>query len=1719
MKKARRSRFPTRFQRSQPVRRSATRKQPGVDYNRLEARQMLATDLGLNLTGSTFGTQSTVQNPNMVGDVGTTHSIELIRDKISVFNKQSGVRELYRTQTQFWIEIGATVGADTITNAQVVFDRFANRWMLLGEGSGAGNWLYLAISNGPNPSNPATGWRALRFVGDSVGVRHCGDLTIGMDADALLITTRNTSNVTGFTNPSISVFTIPKVDLYAANPTVTNMSRFESLPRAVYGDYVRAASSFEASDGRATFVGNLSNGAETTRFDVVGVAAAAATITMPTKIIFGFDPFNPTLNLGSAALGWGSAPNARQVSATDITIDMDSPVIFSQAVDVNGSLWLAQSVLVPYTAGEAAGIVYYEVTKSGYDSLGPTPDYGGPPTISLPGNTMIHVGLIGMPTGDIRGPLPHEWDLWNPSIAVNEFGVVAISYTISSEEYEVFPTAASSIGVTVNGQSLYIPPPIDDITWIERNTQFEAPVFIQPGLGVFENNGINPSTWSYRASTNFDPSNVNRFWANIQWANTVNRWSTSVAELRPNRFVVEITANDLNNNIVVRRNAANNDLLEIEMDGIVTDLLPYEVVGRVIINGFNGADHYLLDYSNGNPVPVDGFVFDGMRGPDTVETNNPDGSRFVVDEPSAGTYNEVSRFQNVENLHGGPGNDSFTVTDNPLLGTVGFLAGSLVGNGGDDLFHFGGTGGAMIGDSVLGGIGFNTLSFETRLTDTEMTLLGYGGFTGYEGRTVGGPIGGDQATDRFYDINYIRGSDTDFDTVNGLDVLTNVFVDDEASIYETGGINLGFFEVNAINMSSFHDRVVGVRNTVNPLQLNGLGGDDDYYFSSDGDGLMGSTAPLQGLLFAQGGAGLNEMWISNRGGTANTAGLILLNRVAGIGEIAYNAIGGRFDLTVWTSEFADHVDLHSFIETNTLELFLLGGNDRVSIQDLSKAFIKVYGGVGDDVYAIEKVQGIDLRNLELLDSINAERDRVTLVGTLLDEVWVIDTTTFFDLNVVYVGIELFGIEGRAGIDTFYIRSANVELFLDGEEGNDIFVFSSDAPGTTGGVNGIIRRVTIEGGTGQNRLTVSARDSGSSKNTTVFSDRIEGLLPDTLFYAATGGSFSLPGQVGGIHLIGSEAGNDVFTVLGLDLIHTLRIDGVGGNDYFVVRPGALGNILLNGGSGDDRNEISLIGSGSRQVFVNDSGGGDDRLFVLGTAIADIFSIDTGAVRRASEAILRQSALVYAKVEGLDGTDQFNVNGGVATNLHLYGGNQNDIFTVTSTSGVTGLLVSGDAGNDLLTYSAGLATTFSQIFGGADNDNLVIQTNVLGNMTVDGGTGSDIVNTTVASSGGRFLDARDSGGTTGDHLLVNGNALSNLLVVRETQIEFGAQRTIYDVATERMTINGLDGIDLIDIHGSSAAVTRVNGGNGNDQITVISTNLAPQITLDGQAGDDVFTIRRTLAGSRITALGNSGDDLFNIGSTATEDNGDLNTIQGIVSITAGTNGTAGQDRLYANDRGVGAAYSYYFGPTGIRTIPGPLAVARPLFVGINYDSSLELARLDGTQFANFFSVIPSQFTTYYIDGNLPNPVVQNGDQIFLQTTPGDGHILHITSPSLGSGYWDFTNGTKEVRFENIELLFSKNIGSPGPMAMRSSGGSWGNSGGSGGGNYMRTPGSGGNGGNANTSGNPVDQLMGSVGRQNGTRNDSTWGNQNRFRIVPPGVADQVFNSDVRVVLGMI
>lgn len=1661
----------------------------GLDYQSLEKRQLLATGLGVNLTGHTYQTQSFDKEPNMVGDIGTTHYFEAIGDKISAFNRNTGTRDIYKTQTQFWLDAGITITSDTgINNAQPIFDRFANRWLIIGEGNAtSGNYLYIAISN---TANPVDGFKATRFVGDSTGIRHNGEVAVAIDADALLITTRNTTTTVGFP-PSVSIFSIPRGDLYLVFPTLTNMTRHENLNRNTYGDMLRPASSFEASDGKASFVGHsVPDGAQTIRTDLFNVNAFGATLG-PAQII-DFDPHRLFTYFRNASEGV-PVPDPRQTEVNNIDqflrakVPTGVPVssVINNVIDVGGGLWYAQVInadIYLQTGTPFNGIVVYEINKAR--------------------NELDHANLIIAPETAMF-PNTEEWDLYNPSLAVNKYGVVVLNYTISSPDNETNPSAASSIGITVNGISVY-DPIFDTINvppkpWIPpnplpyrfdrpgRNTQFELihnfpdddrlppqpdddpnedrDDFIQEGFEPFLNGefATNISSWSRRASANFDPLNENRFWVSTQWANVQSRWSTQITQVIPNKMRPVLTGDYADNVFVFRRNAADTNLLEIEIDGVVTDILPFEVLGNVVINGYDGADRFILDYSNGDPIPSEGFTFNGMRGSDTVETNDPNGGRFVVDGrpvdqgptwlaygtstgDGSGTYNEKSFFVNVEELIGGPGNDHFLVTDFvDEVGNVyfGFLAGSLTGNGGDDLFEFAAEGG-RIGDSVYGNEGYNTLSFQNRVVDTKLTLLGYGGLSGYEGRSTSpdGPIGDSQVFDRFSNINFVRGSDTAFDSIVGLDFLTHVFVDDENSTYETNGVFLGFFEVNSIDCSSFNDEFIGIRNSVNPLQLNGLGGDDVYYFSSDGTGLMGSTAPLGNVLFAQGGTGVNQLYVSNRGGgaagTPQLPALILNNRISGMGEIAYNSVGGVFHLHVWASEFADRIDLHSFLPGNTLELFLLGGNDIIDIQDLSKAFVDVYGGAGDDLYIIQKVQGVDFRNLVLHDSVGAERDRVTLAGTILDEIFFITNTTFVDTNVVYSGIETFGVEGRGGNDTFNVLEADYELFIDGQEGNDIFNFSSNAPTNTGTIAAITGLVSIEGGVGQNQLRISYLN-GAEKDVTISANSITGMFAQPFSYLSTGGTFSLANGIGGITVTGSNAGIDLFNVIGLNVDDSLRILGSDGNDAFTVGAGALGRIQLEGGNGVDTFTVNLVGSGNREVVVNDTGapGSSSKLDVIGTAGSDLLTITSQAISRGSEMVKVQAALSLLQVFGRNGNDEMTLTGATALTAKLFGEAHDDKFTINGTTGITNLEVNGDTGNDLFTFqTVSGATTTVNGFGGDGNDIYHVGVNAVPNIKLNGQEGSDRYNVTFMAAGSREVDTRDTGVGSNDVLNVMASAGDDLVAISIGQVSKDLQNVLFNSNTERLVVNVQAGLDTVDVTGSAAGSTLIQGNEGDDKVTILSTLSSPQLTVDGGLGDDIFVVKSTEAMTRTTLYGKDGDDRFNVGSTLEENLGNLGLIHGNVAAIGGFSSELGQDRLYVNDIIGNAPFAYNLTANFIKPLAGPNNLARPEFFGITFDGSMEHVRLDGTLFPNFFSIEASPKTEFFLNGNLPSPNTPNGDFVYLRAKPNDGHVIRITDAARGRGYISFTNGDEFIRFDNIEGTFATN-----PQAMPPAGGGFG------------------------------------------------------------------------------
>ena len=1542
-----------------------------VSYDSLEPRHLLATDVGLAFTGSTYVTDSSHYPPDANGDVGRDHMVEVLNGRINMIGRDDGVRVKSQTMTDFFTDAGALLDNEPI-NPKVVFDRLSDRWFVAANGTNNGNWVYLAISA---TSDPTGAWDQVQFVGDSTATQFNDQVTLSVDADAVYMTTNNTGP---FGGPTVSIYTIPKVDLLSDDVTLTDMSRFEDLDPEQFGSSIQVARNFEASDGQAIAVGT--NGVE-------GVILTTITDAGTTTAALG-TPVEVTTDL----LGEYSDVTPAQQPIDPVTEDElfleTSSELTSGVVEVGGSVWGIKTAGL--TESEGVNVLnWFEIDATVGDTFGEV------------------IQSETLPNGG------EDQHIFNPSLSVNQFGVVAIGYNFSGVGTPVgFYTR---VGITVNGLG-------------DRATQLEGQFQMEPGLQVHRAQGdvdfVSP--WGASTSVQNDPDSVNSFFSVGPWANTVDRWTTHNAIFTPQELRPVVSGDGLDNTIVLRRNAANNELLEIEFDGTVTDLMPYEVLGQVEIRALGGDDRFVLDYSNGNPIPSGGFLLDGGGGIDTIETNNADENFWTVgeDETSpvgSGTYNTDTEFLQVEELVGGFSVDNFLVQ--------GQLLGSLDGRAGDDVFEFSGTG--SIGDSVIGGEGFNTVSLLNRMNaadppDTpaplpsEFFLLGTSAsFDGFDGETPDGPIGGDDDTDQFQDISRLIGSQTELDTLHGLDLATILTLDGASTTYEADGRTLSLDQFDAYHTSSQDDSFFVKSNALDQLRLFGLAGDDQYHFSSDAPLNEGTTDLIGGLVFAFGGAGANTLDVSNVAGSGSDV-TVLSKRISGMGEIVFDAQndGGTFALTLTGSNESDNFLLHSFIDVNTMSIHAMDGNDSFDVQDLSKAPVDVFGGAGDDLYVIESINGVKLRNLVIHDSVDDERDRVSLRGTVLDEVFEINNLTFVDTGegVAYTGIEEFGALGRAGNDTFNITEFNAPLFIDGESGDDVVNISSDAPTNNGTVDTFTHDLHIDGGTGVNQLNISNRAGAAKTTVTITNNSITGLLPVTLHYQAAGQFSNSDGSVGGINLQGSDE-IDLYNLVSLDARHSMRFEGHAGNDRFYVRENVLGNVAAVGGEGNDIYRAFFVGDDVRRFEIEDPSG-NNRLSVYGTANDDTIQISNSSVDLGGETVALNATLAYMETFGGAGNDSMTLDGTAARTNYMFGEAGDDAFHIDSSEGAVGLRMVGNAGMDDFHLNQVNPGTYSRVLGGLDNDSITVLSTALGPVSSDGSEGSDSYTAHFVGSGSRWFGALDTGSEGTDTVTTFGTAAADDLIVRVANVYENNERIAFGSNTEVLNVDGVGGADQMIISASFADTTNLYGGEDADHLDIVGTTHIENLSaMMGQGGDTVI-IRKVSDGATLTVDGQDGDDMFVVGSYTVANLGNLGRIRGGLNIVGGDSDSG--DRLLVNDGALSANFSYLVTDQHILNDSEPGGLERAEFAGIYFDNTLEHVQLDGTQGANHFLVAGSQTTQFLMNGNSPTPDNDSGDEIALADQADDGREFEWLDEEMGEGRWTFVNGNLDVEFKDMESV---------------------------------------------------------------------------------------------------
>jgi hypothetical protein len=457
----------------------------------------------------------------------------------------------------------------------------------------------------------------------------------------------------------------------------------------------------------------------------------------------------------------------------------------------------------------------------------------------------------------------------------------------------------------------------------------------------------------------------------------------------------------------------------------------------------------------------------------------------------------------------------------------------------------------------------------------------------------------------------------------------------------------------------------------------------------------------------------------------------------------------------------------------------------------------------------------------------------------------------------------------------------------------------------------------------------------------------------------------------------NGGDDIFSVL--DTHAVMTINGGDGDDSFYI----FGNssvLFLNGDAGDDSFYIfasilpnqqgaanvdaGAADSNGNSIYtyrVNapvhiDGGTGHDKIFIFGTVLNDVITIDGTHVTGAGvnvdfvnceeltvaglggdDTFYILSVAVPTTVEGdgslpifPPGVNPPDLTGGAppATSFNdtFYVGWQGQ-YTPGSLSTVNSTLtIQGNEGNDVAyldnsgdrnsrNFTLTDTTVDSDAFGpnghiiydstldnlnilsGAGNDHFTINGNDPGyQTTIDGGAGDDtfVVNAPIHAA----LALHGEGNTfPGDTLTINGTANADNFVITGATVD-GAGATISYGTMESLTINGLGGNNTFTLNGDSIP-TWLNGGPNNDTFTVNANSVTA--FLDGGDGNDTFNLNGN--SGQLTASGNTGNDTFilNGNSGAMTLNGDAGNDSFVVnalSSPATLNGGADDDTFTVN-----------------------------------------------------------------------------------------------------------------------------------------------------------------------------------------------------------------------------
>jgi Ca2+-binding RTX toxin-like protein len=785
--------------------------------------------------------------------------------------------------------------------------------------------------------------------------------------------------------------------------------------------------------------------------------------------------------------------------------------------------------------------------------------------------------------------------------------------------------------------------------------------------------------------------------------------------------------------------------------------------GNDALQGKGGSD--LLFGGSENDILIGGDGDDqmfGESGDDRMIWNPGDDTDLM--EGGAGT--------DTAEVNGGNGAEQFTVTANgtrvrfdrinpaPFALDIGTTEKLVVNmNGGDDSFSATGNLAALIGITVDGGAGNDT-------------ILGSNGADLLIGGDGNDFIDGQQGND----VSFLgAGNDVfQWDPGDGSDTVEGQ--DGTDTMLFNGSAGAEIFEASAnggrLRFTRNLGNIVMDTNDVEVVELNALGNTDTVIVNNlTGTDVTQVKVDLAGTIGGTAGDGQADVVVAN--GTNGNDIIAVFGAGTSVSVVGLSAV-----VSVTNSEGAN----------DSLVINALGGDDGITATTLPAGVIKltIDGGAGNDT--IHGSQGAD----------------VLLGGDGNDFVFGDNGN---DLALLGAGDDVFQwdpgdgndtIEGQDGTDTMLFFGSNAAENIDIVANGGRVLFLRNVANVTMDLNDV-ERIDFRALGGADNIVV-----GDLSGTDVQEIGIDLRGPngggdgaaDSVTVNATNGAdvFGVAGDAGGIQVFGLQAGvkvffqevaNDRLTLNGLggdDIIDatSLEADGIQltmngglGADVFL---GSEGDDLINGGDGND---LALMGAGDDTFVWNPGDDNDtlegqdgfDTLLFNGANVAeniDIFAnggraiffrnvanvfMDLNDVERIDFQALGGADSIVA--HDLTGTDVVEVDIDLAAAGGAGDGQADNVFA-TGTGGDDVVLIFGDAaGASVIGLAAQVNVTGAEaaldrlhVLAGDGDDVIEASGVALGaiGLVLDGGAGNDVI------IGGEGDDTLIGG--EGDDVLIGG-----------------------------------------------------------------------------------------------------------------------------------------------------------------------------------------------------------------------------------------------------------------------------------------------------------------------------------------------------------------------------